>query len=354
MCKIIVFSEGGLKATSPGEPLPKRKMIISASRYTDIPAYYSDWFFNRVRMGNFFVRSKNTQTLINRIPFTPETVEGIVFWTKNPAPMLDRLDLLKEYPYYFQFTVNPYRTDIERYIPKKSCVIDTFKRLSEKIGSNRVVWRYAPIFISENLGYTLEYHEEWFDKLATILKDYTTQCILSLINIPNYLNRYINDTDIRALTSQEIASLAEVFSKSARKKSLKLSSCGNIYGIEQGRCIDSKLLSQIGNSNLLETKDPSRAEICRCVNSIDIGDYNTCQGGCIYCTGNPQGFTNKDLSLFDNKSFPLLLDIPRFNDTTIDINLKDFSMKDNRKHKKRTSYVNNNIENKCNQISFDF
>ena len=124
-------------------------MIISASRRTDIPTYYSDWFFNRIKEGFVFVRNPMNAHQISRIDLRPDVVDGIVFWTKNPLPMLDRLDLLKEYTYYFQFTLTSYGEDVESNIPSKSnVIIPSFQRLSDKLGPERVIWRYDPIFLS--------------------------------------------------------------------------------------------------------------------------------------------------------------------------------------------------------------
>ena len=110
-------------------------MIISASRRTDIPTYYSDWLLNRIKAGYVYVRNPMNAHQISKISLSPEVVDGIVFWTKNPIPMLDKLDALKDYMYYFQFTLNSYGTDVERNIPSKNDVIvPAFQRLSDLIG----------------------------------------------------------------------------------------------------------------------------------------------------------------------------------------------------------------------------
>ena len=140
-------------------------MIISASRRTDIPTYYSDWFFNRIKEGFVFVRNPMNAHQISRIDLRPDVVDGIVFWTKNPLPMLDRLDLLKEYTYYFQFTLTSYGEDVESNIPSKSnVIIPSFQRLSDKLGPERVIWRYDPIFLSQK--YSIDYHIHYFEMLA--------------------------------------------------------------------------------------------------------------------------------------------------------------------------------------------
>ena len=147
-------------------------MILSVSRRTDIPNYYSDWFFNRLREGFLYVRNPMNPQQISRISLSAQVVDCIVFWTKNPEPMLERLEELKEYPFYFQFTLTGYGTDIEPGVPhKKEEMIRVFQRLSEKIGSRRVIWRYDPILF--NRVYTPEYHRKAFSQIASALNGCT-------------------------------------------------------------------------------------------------------------------------------------------------------------------------------------
>ena len=157
-------------------------MIISASRRTDIPTYYSDWFFNRIKDGYVCIRNPMNIHQISKVSLDPTVVDGIVFWTKNPIPMMGRLDELRDYMYYFQFTVNPYGPDVEQNVPSKSkIIIPTFKELSKKIGKNRVIWRYDPIFLTQK--YSIEYHEKFFSKMAEILSAYTDKCIISFLDL---------------------------------------------------------------------------------------------------------------------------------------------------------------------------
>lgn len=142
-------------------------MIISVSRRTDIPAFYSDWFYNRIKEGYVLVRNPFNYHQVNRVSLSLEAVDCFVFWTKNPANMIDNLQIIDSYPYYFQFTLNPYDNKIEKNVPKKSEIIDTFKRLSDKIGPNRVIWRYDPIIVAETIDE--EYHYKYFELLASKL-----------------------------------------------------------------------------------------------------------------------------------------------------------------------------------------
>ena len=124
-------------------------MIISASRRTDIPAFYSQWFFNRIKEGYVLVPNPFNPKMISKVSLHPAVVDCIVFWTKNPAPMIDKLDHLQDYKYYFQFTLNPYGEKLENNLPSVDKRIDIFKRLSDKIGKEKVIWRYDPILTNE-------------------------------------------------------------------------------------------------------------------------------------------------------------------------------------------------------------
>lgn len=156
-------------------------MILSVSRRTDIPAFYSDWFFNRLHEGFVDVRNPMNIHQISRIKITPDVVDCIVFWTKNPYNMLARLYELKKYNYYFQFTINPYGKDIEANVPVKTEIIDTFRRLSLLIGRNRVIWRFDPILITDEIN--VIYHIKYFEELAKRLENLTTRCVISFVDL---------------------------------------------------------------------------------------------------------------------------------------------------------------------------
>ena len=147
-------------------------MIISVSRRTDIPAFYAEWFYNRLRVGYVLVRNPMNVHNVSKVALSPEVVDAFVFWTKNPLPLMKRLDELAEYPYYFQFTLTGYGKDIEPGLPdKKQVLLPAFKELAAKTGRQRVIWRYDPIFFSSR--YSMEYHLECFETLAAELSGST-------------------------------------------------------------------------------------------------------------------------------------------------------------------------------------
>lgn len=264
-------------------------MIISASRRTDIPAYYSNWFFNRLKAGFVDVRNPMNPHQVSRVRMTPDVVDCIVFWTKNARPMMERLDELKDYRYYFQFTINPYNQEIERKVPKKTAIINTFKELSERVSEDRIIWRYDPILLTPNI--TMEYHIKYFEELSKRLKGYTKRCVISFVDLYKKTERNTAYLSMKEPSVAEMELLAKGFSNIANDNGITLVTCSeNVsleqYGIQHGSCIDKKLIERLCGYSLDVSKDKNQRKECGCVSSIDIGAYNTCKHGCAYCYAN--------------------------------------------------------------------
>lgn len=286
-------------------------MIISASRRTDIPTYYSDWFFNRIKEGFVLVRNPMNIHQISRIHLSPEVVDGIVFWTKNPIPMMERLDELKDYMYYFQFTLTSYGKTVEPNLPdKQDVMISAFKKLSDKIGADRVIWRYDPILISEQ--YAMGYHLRAFEKMARELHDFTRKVTISFIE-EDYrgVKSNIKELALLRFPQEDQIKLSKSLSEIARGYGLSIDTCAekiNLqqYGIGQARCIDDRLLSKLIGCPLHVEKDKTQRLECGCAASIDVGMYNTCCNGCRYCYANYRQNTVKDNFGNHNVHSPLL------------------------------------------------
>lgn len=265
-------------------------MIISASRRTDIPTYYSNWFFNRIMNGYVLVRNPIHTHQISKIPLNPDVVDGIVFWTKNPIPMLDRFNVLREYMYYFQFTLNSYAQDVETHVPnKQKHIIPAFKKLSDMIGPDRVIWRYDPIFLNDT--YTPEYHIRYFEKIAKELSPYTKKCTISFIDFYRNTSKNVSDLSLHDFPEEAQKDLAKELAAIAHSCGLLIDTCAEgielqEYGIGHARCIDDRLLSKLLDCPLDIRKDKSQRLACGCVESIDIGAYDTCRNGCKYCYAN--------------------------------------------------------------------
>lgn len=286
-------------------------MIISASRRTDIPAFYSGWFFNRIKEGFVLVPNPFNSKALSSVSLSPDVVDCIVFWTKNPAPMIGKLDRLNEYKYYFQFTLNPYGKDVEVNLPSVSKRIDIFKRLADMIGKERVIWRYDPLFL--NSRYNIEFHKEAFHKITDELKDHTERCMLGFIDHYHHIRTILNKADIKPLTREEIDEMAVSFKQSADEHRLRLDTCTikvdlSALGIPAGMCIDKEQVERIAGYPISAGKDKNQRDVCRCIESIDIGTYETCLNGCIYCyaiKGNDDSVRQNQQA--HDKNSPLLL-----------------------------------------------
>lgn len=285
-------------------------MIISASRRTDIPTYYNEWFFNRIKDGYVCVRNPMNIHQISKISLSPEVVDGIVFWTKNPIPMIPYLDKLNDYAYYFQFTVNSYGKDVELNVPNKNdIIIPAFRELSKRIGADRVIWRYDPILLTEK--YTIDYHVNYFNELAKRLSGYTDKCIISFLDLYRNTQTHLKELNILPLGDKEMFELAERLVEIANKNNLIVESCAekiNLekFGIHHGHCIDCSLFEKILNCKMNLSKDKNQRPECGCMESIDIGAYNTCRNGCRYCYANFSDKTVAKNTSIHNPNSPLI------------------------------------------------
>lgn len=285
-------------------------MIISASRRTDIPAYYSDWLIHRIKEKYLYVRNPMNLHQIGKINLDPSVVDGIVFWTKNPIPMMGKLEALKDYVYYFQFTLTSYGPEIESGLPSKNKeLIPAFCELSKNIGKERVIWRYDPIFLNET--YTLDYHKKYFRIMASKLGDYTEKCTISFLDLYRNTMRNIQPYGIRVPSEEEQIEIVTEFSKIAKEYGFYIDTCAEKInleelGIKHASCIDKERLEKIGGYRLEVKKDANQREICGCVASIDIGTYNTCKNGCAYCYANYSKTTVEKQTQFHDPLSPLL------------------------------------------------
>ena len=266
-------------------------MIISASRRTDIPAFYGDWFLNRIREEFVLVRNPFNSQQVSRVSLSPDNVDCIVFWTKDPAGFLGRLEELdrRGFHYYFLFTLTPYGKDIETDLPDKDELVSTFIKLSGMIGKEKVIWRYDPVVITDRLDRA--YHEQEFRSLAQKLAPYTNRCVISFLDF--YAKTKRNMKDVNAIESDEASmrGLAANFAGTCRENGLQLQTCAeNIdmtdIGVPPGKCIDDERIAAILGRNISIPRAPGQRTTCKCASSVDIGAYNSCPHHCLYCYAN--------------------------------------------------------------------
>ncbi len=262
-------------------------MLLSVSRRTDIPAYYSDWFFRRLQAGFALVPNPRAPRRVSRVALGPDVVDGIVFWTKNAAPMLERLPLLDGYAYYFQFTVTAYGPEVEPALPdKRRVIVPAFRQLAERLGPRRVIWRYDPIFLSAR--YTPDFHLRAFEQLAKQLYGAADCCIISFLDLYRGTEKNMAGLGLRPFPPQRQEALAAGLAQVARHYGLRLFTCAESldlsrYGIGHAHCVDGALFEELLGCPLALGREKNQRPACGCAPSVDLGIYGTCPGGCLYC-----------------------------------------------------------------------
>ena len=206
-----------------------------------------------------------------------------MFWTKKPAPVLDRLGRLDAcgYRYYFSFTVTPYGRDIEKGLPPKSRIMDTFRRLADRIGPQRVDWRFDPVMVSAE--YPVQWHLDRFGEMCERLRGYTERCIMNFIkSYPHIASR------VKVMDNKTVRETAAGLAAVAAGHGMPLFNCTEQWdlrgqGIKPGACIDRAKIESLTGWPIAARKDPGQPAICNCLESVDIGMYGTCPHGCVYC-----------------------------------------------------------------------
>lgn len=262
-------------------------MIISASRRTDIPAFYAPWLERRLKEGFVLVRNPRNPAQVRYVSLAVRDVDCFVFWTKDARPMFGLLDTLDRagYPYYFQWTVTPYGPSIEPGLAQKEDILAAFRTLGGRLGSHRTIWRYDPVLISKE--YPAKRHLEDFDRMSAFLEDSTERCVLSFVDIYGKLRgKGLSETSPGTMRT-----LAREFSAIAEKRGIDLLTCceeGDFenVGVRHGACIDKELVERLAGRSLKIGKDRNQRPLCECAESADIGVYDTCPAGCVYCYAN--------------------------------------------------------------------
>ncbi|MDY4787777.1 MAG: DUF1848 domain-containing protein [Bacilli bacterium] len=261
-------------------------MIINTGMRTDIPAFYAKWFINRIKEGYVCVRNPYNPKQISKYLLNPEVVDCIDFCTKNPQPMLEYLEYLKDYNMVWYVTITPYEKDIELNVPYIDNVIDSFIELRKKLPKSFIGWRYDPILI--NKKYDVDYHINKFNYIASKLKNYTDTCVISFLDL--YPKVIKNAPSLNPPTKEEQIILAKSFYQIAKANGMKLISCGEgselaQYGLIVNGCKSEDVFKKAIPYKLKLPKICVRKE-CNCFMGNDIGEYNSCLHFCSYCYAN--------------------------------------------------------------------
>ena len=283
-------------------------MILNTGSRTDIPAFYSDWFMNRVREGYVMVRNPYNPKMITKYEIDPEITDIIVFCTKDPGKMLKHLDELKDYRMYWNVTITPYGKEIEENVPDKKKVMDSFIELSKKLGKEKVVWRYDPVFLNE--VYTLDYHLMIFEKMASYLEGYCDYVIVSFIDLYEKTKR--NFPEVKEVSYGDQCTIIENFVQIADAHHMKIRLCHEDeslkrYGADVTGCLSKEVLEEAFDLKLKASKGNPARQGCACLLGNDIGAYNSCMHYCKYCYANyDKNIVKRNRTLHDPQS-PLLI-----------------------------------------------
>jgi hypothetical protein len=270
------------------------KKIISVSRRSDVPAFQADWFFEGLKKGEISYKV-SPKHLPSKVSLKKEHVECFVFWSKGYNQFMDRLDELDSYgiPFYFHFTINNYPKVYEPKVPPVKRTIQNFITLSKRYGQHRVIWRYDPIFFTKEIG--IQQHNDNFEELLNELGPYTDSCYVSVIDLYGKLKSrplIVEKFDMELLDKGGAIRNMLAYWQNALglSKGVQIYTCAEknyeqVPGVKKGTCINAELIQALTGTSRTFREGPTR-EACGCAMSTDIGTYNTCKHGCVYCYAN--------------------------------------------------------------------
>lgn len=295
-------------------------MIISASRRTDIPAFYAEWFMHRIRAGYCVVPNPFNRKQETSISLKPEDVDVIVFWTRNPKPLLSFLPELDQrgFRYYIQYTLLNNPPELDPHVPRLESALRTFRELASQIGPQKVIWRYDPIVFSPKTD--AYFHQRAYRQIAEALQGSTFRSVISLVDLYRKTQKRLDDLarqglEILTYTGQPLpwfAKLMHTLAKIAHDNGMEIVSCAEEidlqpYDIHPGKCIDDDYIARVFGLEVTHQKDKSQRKACGCVESRDIGMYDTCVYGCCYCYATSSFERARSNRQQHDPSFPSLL-----------------------------------------------
>lgn len=263
-------------------------MIINTGGRTDTVQYYTNWLLRRFSEGYALSRNPLFPNKVTRYELTPEKVDCVVFCSKNYRPILPRLhEITDRFNTYFHYTITAYGKDIEPGVPSIEESMETLARLSGQVGKQRVAWRYDPVLLTKE--YTIDRHMETFEKMAKALAPYIDRCIFSFVEM--YKKLETNMPELLPLSEMDKDALARGLGGIAGKYGIYLQTCGtngdySQYGIHASGCMTLDILGKANGIQFKSLKHKGLREGCHCIESRDIGAYDTCLNGCKYCYAN--------------------------------------------------------------------
>lgn len=283
-------------------------MIINTGGRTDTVQYYSEWLLKRFQEGFVYSRNPLFPAKVTRYELTPEKVDCVVFCSKNYEPILERLhEITGRFNTYFYYTITAYDKDIEPRVPSIDKSIETLLKLENIVGKNRIAWRYDPILLTDK--YTIEYHLKTFENMTNRLSNHIDRCIFSFVEM--YKKLSVNMPELKPIAENQKLILAKEMGKIASKYKILLQTCATNYdythfGIHKSGCMTLETLGRANGVKFKKLKHKGMREFCNCIETRDIGAYDTCPNGCKYCYANSTPKTAIENFKLHDKNSPIL------------------------------------------------
>lgn len=292
-------------------------MIINTGGRTDTVQYYTKWLLKRFEEGYVYSRNPLFPNKVTRYELTPDKVDAVMFCSKNYEPILPDLPkITSRFHTYFHYTITAYGKDIEPGVPDIAKSVETLKRLSDAVGRQRVAWRYDPVLLTNK--YTIRTHLEAFESMAAEISPYVDRCIFSFVEM--YKKLEINMPELIPLTESDKDTLARGLGETAARYGLHIQTCGtngdySQYGIQPSGCMTLEMIGQANELVFKKLKHKGMRQGCHCLESRDIGAYDTCKNGCKYCYANKRPEKAFENYKYHDPNSPLLLGQLRETDT---------------------------------------
>ncbi len=301
-------------------------MILNTGGRTDTVQYYTDWLLRRFEEGYVLTRNPLFPSKVQRYELSPDKVDCVVFCSKNYRPILPRLhEITDSFPTYFHYTITAYGKDIEPGVPSIKESMETLIDLSRLVGKQRIAWRYDPVLLTKE--YTIERHLETFEEMAGVLAPYIDRCIFSFVEM--YKKLETNMPELIPLSQEDMNTLAKGLGSIAQKYGIHIQTCGTNgdytpYGIHSSGCMTLDILGNANGIVFKNLKHKGLRQGCHCIESRDIGAYDTCLNGCKYCYANKNPKKAFENYKYHDPSSPLLLGHVKPEDTIIQGAQKSF------------------------------
>ncbi len=301
-------------------------MILNTGSRTDTVQYYTKWLLKRFEEGFVYTRNPLFPNKVTRYELSPDKIDLVLFCSKNYTPLLSHLHKITDkYRTYFHYTITAYGKDIEPGVPSINDSIETLIELSKKVGKQRISWRYDPVLFTNK--YTLDVHASTFEHIASKIAPHIDRCIFSFVEMYNKLKT--NMPEIIPLTNSDKNKIAETLGSIASKYGIHIQTCGtngnfSQYGIHQSGCATLEILGNANNCKFKDLKHKGLRQGCHCIESRDIGAYDTCLNGCKYCYANKNPQEAWDNYKYHNPNSPIILGELQTTDEITQGNQKSF------------------------------